>query len=499
MSFFRRKPTPSSEESDATRAGETPRRSAGAPDFSWDMDDDFIDLQAGAHAAARADARADAEAASRRDEERPALERQPAGDSHLADAFRSPQADGRAAAVRRNLDRALDRWWATGELPPLPLLRDGLLLLAADRPLDEPHRTLLLRAALHHRRGIVTALSFQLDPERTALLLTEALLDPAAPLPPEMLRHLVQEDEKSALWLPLLRRELADAAVATLEPARRRAAAALAALEGRTPPPVRSARPGPREPERRLTPFRVALLALLLGALLFLFWWRDRAPDFATVELPAGEYTIGGPNNPQTFMLDSVWLDRNEVTVGQYRRCYERGGCPWPGSPASATRPEYFISSDYDAFPVVNIDQSAAAAYCAWLGKRLPSAEEWEVAATDAPATRRSFAYPWGDEFQPRLTNSLASGVGDSQPVGVYSPGGDSPLGLADMAGNVAEWTATVDPARPDAYITKGGSFDDGPEQLLGAARLSVDGSAYSSWLGFRCANVPSALFDGLR
>lgn len=477
--------------------GDKPRRKAGAPDFSWDMDDDFIDAEPVAEIDAEFGGRKAAQQGSA------AAGEQPTGENQLVDAFRGPQADGRVAAVRRNLDRALDRWWASGELPSLPLLRDGLLLLAAGRPLDEPQRTLLLRAALHHRRGIVTALGFQADPERTALLLTEALLDPAAPLPPEMLRRLVQEDEQSALWLPLLRRELADAAVTTMEPARRRAAAALAALEGRTPPPVRSAQPaapaGRAEPARRLTPFRVALLVLLAGALLLVFWWRDRAPDFAVIELPAGEYTIGGPDHPQTFTLDSVWLDRNEVTVGQYRRCYERGGCPWPGSPASATRPEYFISRDYDAFPVVNVDRSAAAAYCAWVGKRLPSAEEWEVAATFAPATQRTFAYPWGDEFQPRLTNSLASGIGDTQPVGVYSPGGDSPLGLADMAGNVAEWTATVDPARPDAYITKGGSFDDGPEQLLGAARLSMDGSAYGSWLGFRCANVPSALFDGLR
>jgi hypothetical protein len=89
-----------------------------------------------------------------------------AGDPMVA-AFTGPQAAPRIDAVRRNLDLALDGWWRSGALPAPALLRDGLLLLEAGNPLDEAQRSLLLRAALAHRRGVLTALRYQTDPERT--------------------------------------------------------------------------------------------------------------------------------------------------------------------------------------------------------------------------------------------------------------------------------------------------------------------------------------------
>lgn len=45
--------------------------------------------------------------------------------------------------------------------------RDSLLLLEAGHQLDEAQRSLLLRSTLAYRRGLLTALRYQTDPERT--------------------------------------------------------------------------------------------------------------------------------------------------------------------------------------------------------------------------------------------------------------------------------------------------------------------------------------------
>ena len=58
-----------------------------------------------------------------------------------------------------------------------------------------------------------------------------------------------------------------------------------------------------------------------------------------------------------------------------------------------------------------------------------------------------------------------------SNSVGRFSPGGDSPYGAADMAGNVWEWTLTSYDKDPKLLVLKGGSWAD-PETswLRGAA-----------------------------
>ena len=128
--------------------------------------------------------------------------------------------------------------------------------------------------------------------------------------------------------------------------------------------------------------------------------------------------------------------------------------------------------------PVVRISHEDAVAYTEWLARetgqpyRLPTEKEWEKAARGTDGR----IYPWGDEFDPTLCNTLEgntfsglyrrarplfnvmlmigskvvdSGImGDrfdkalnTTPVGSY-PGGASPYGALDMAGNAEEWVA---------------------------------------------------------
>lgn len=424
-----------------------------------------------------------------------------------ATAFRSPssasttssssQGDAHVLAVRRALNHALDEWWHRGALPSDELLREGLFVLQAGYDLDESQRTLLLRTALLRRRGMITALRHQRDPERTALIIHEALLHPSQPLEPETLRKLLQGDARHAAWAPALSRLLRESAVSAPEKAPF-ITALLAVLE-ENPAVERATPPLWLEGESRSCRsgfwLRSVVLALLVLAVLALVWGlrrqpSDRVTDMVTV--PAGRYIVSEwpeGETKQEVVLAAFQIDRFEGTVRQYRACYERGACPWPASPASATRPNYLLDPAFADFPMIKVDHTSAVRFCQFMGKRLPTAAEWEVAAAYAPMTGRMVWYPWGDTFAVQRANSALSGIGDTVQVGSYRPAGDSALGVSDMAGNVAEWTATgVEVEGRIHYLVRGGSFRSEPAGLHTTAAEALPPDAATDWLGVRCA-----------
>jgi formylglycine-generating enzyme required for sulfatase activity len=117
----------------------------------------------------------------------------------------------------------------------------------------------------------------------------------------------------------------------------------------------------------------------------------------------------------------------------------------------------------------------------------------------DNPNPKRR--YPWGDEFDKDKCNVLESVIGDTTPVGRYSPQGDSPYGVADMAGNVWEWTSSVYlpyPYRPDdgredlegsrSQVLRGGSFNYEEHDARCSSRINLDVGPDLGWydIGFR-------------
>jgi formylglycine-generating enzyme required for sulfatase activity len=162
---------------------------------------------------------------------------------------------------------------------------------------------------------------------------------------------------------------------------------------------------------------------------------------------------------------------RTEVTNGQYKRCVEEGVCTEPeidrwNDPANAEH------------PVTNVTWRQAKIYGAWAGGRLPTEAEWEKACRGTDGR----IYPWGDSAPTADLANFANNVGDITPVRSYSPEGDSPYGLVDMAGNVSEWTSSQYKSYPyDAA--------DGRESQGGDASRTWRGGAWYDYDSVvRCA-----------
>lgn len=436
----------------------------------------------------------------------------------------------------------MDAWWRRGLLPPPALLRDGLLLLEAGNTLEEAQVSLLLRTAISQRRGMLTALKYQSDPERTAVILADALLaPPPVTLTLDELDRLRREDNRSAAWLAALPAALVEE-TNSADAARRLCAAELldelhtgwpvpaggsAKYAGtsmayadtdweETPadawpatpmvvvPPAVMEQGGPGYLRISWLKAVAVLIPIVVLALAFLWWQQQQRLD-NMVFVPAGTYPVSteASGGAQQADVAAFAIDRNEVTIADFRRCVAAGRCPQPASTAGATRPNYFLDPAFNRYPVVNVDWRTAGEYCAWAGKRLPSAVEWEVAGGYAPSTGRQYVFPWGDQYQVQRANGQATGIGDTQVVGSYQPAGDSPWGASDMAGNAAEWTASnigkdpdaVDANAPDRFLVKGGSFQDGAGELAVASAARIAATTSAPWLGFRCAvNVSSDL-----
>ncbi len=132
--------------------------------------------------------------------------------------------------------------------------------------------------------------------------------------------------------------------------------------------------------------------------------------------------------------------------------------------------------------PVVQVTLEDAMAFAAWTGKRLPAEEEWEAASR----TSAGLIYPWGDGLNEGMCNIESSAIGDTTPVDRYEEAVNK-YGVADLIGNVLEWTSTKNVlAGKTAFITKGGSWVSGDNISL-THRFMFDAKTTSNIIGFRC------------
>jgi formylglycine-generating enzyme required for sulfatase activity len=201
-------------------------------------------------------------------------------------------------------------------------------------------------------------------------------------------------------------------------------------------------------------------------------------PDaIETIVVPAGPFLMG--EKMDTVELPEFRIAKYPVTCAEYFHFIAATG---------HRRPDYWLrDGSYPPklarHPVVFVSWADAVAYTEWLGGRLPSEAEWEKAARGADGR----LYPWGNEFKAENCNTSESGTDGTRPVDAH-PGGVSPYGLMDMAGNVWEWTATHYDDDQQWRVLKGGSWDyKGLKDTRCAFRVYFRPDFRNGAVGFRC------------
>jgi formylglycine-generating enzyme required for sulfatase activity len=243
------------------------------------------------------------------------------------------------------------------------------------------------------------------------------------------------------------------------------------------------------------------------------------------VRMPGGSFRMGstsseagGDEQPVVSVNVSPFtLMKHEVTVGQYRAFARATGRALPPKADFAQS---------DSHPAVNVSYEDALAFAAWLSResgrhfRLPSEAEWEYAARagntqERPATAAEGMCEYGNVFDQVAAaahpeyrwshHDCSDGFAATAPVGSMKP---NAMGVADMLGNVWEWTedcwydrlrtAPAGATRGSAAIIgpldcrrsiRGGGWGDQPSLLRFSNRYWARASTRRDDLGFRLAS----------
>lgn len=239
--------------------------------------------------------------------------------------------------------------------------------------------------------------------------------------------------------------------------------------------------------------------------------------------VPTGTVSISptlssNPAQEQEFDVEPFLLDVHCVTNARFQKFVDAGGYDaleywpeeiWPhlielkdqtGQPA----PRYWRRGRHDLrltnHPVVGISWYEAQAYALWIGQRLPTEAEWQMAASwhiksSTDVMRR---FPWGDAMDAKRCNVWASRLRATVPVDAY-PDGAAPNQVQQLVGNVWEWTDSEyevvdDNGNPivgemPMHVTRGGAYDTYFEgQATSLFRTGQLALARSHNSGFRCA-----------
>ena len=176
-------------------------------------------------------------------------------------------------------------------------------------------------------------------------------------------------------------------------------------------------------------------------------------------------------NGSQIVSIPAFYIDRTETTVTNFQKFQ-------PGY----TEKPFTEGKPCPKCPAMGITWYQAQKYCQWAGKRLPTENEWEVAARG----NSTFNWPWGNGHHPQHANTLGKDDGFLFVAPVASfPKGASPFGLMDMTGNVWEWVMAESNG---LKIVKGGGWTSYGNQSKISFRNAVDPNLKNPTFGFRCA-----------
>ncbi len=213
---------------------------------------------------------------------------------------------------------------------------------------------------------------------------------------------------------------------------------------------------------------------------------RDELPRH-TVNLDAFAIDIHPVTNEQFVLFLEALGGEKDVQNNDIMRLKD--------SRIKRTGGKLIIEAGYSKHPVVGVTWYGATAYAKWVGKRLPTEAEWEVAAAGPGET----AYPTGGTIERSQANFFSS---DTTAVMSYPPNG---YNLFDMPGNVYEWcqdwyeyhyydASVQEPNNPKGpvqgvyRVLRGGCWKSLKEDLRCAHRHRNNPGSMNGTCGFRCA-----------
>ena len=132
--------------------------------------------------------------------------------------------------------------------------------------------------------------------------------------------------------------------------------------------------------------------------------------------------------------------------------------------------------------PKVRVSWSQARSLCRAAGKRLCSEQEWERGCKGPTGTR----FPFGNTYREGTCNLSEDGNASVKPSGRFDAC-RSGFGMADLAGNVAEWTASSWSDEISDKVVKGGSADQDMYSGRCSARSNESAGTRDALIGFRC------------
>lgn len=275
--------------------------------------------------------------------------------------------------------------------------------------------------------------------------------------------------------------------------------------------------------------------------------WKEPLTGIEFVWLPPACFQLGTPpseagreadEGPEhESCVDSFWLGKTEVTVGQFKVFVnktgyitdaEREGFSWVYNGEWVKKAGYTWQKagfpQNDNHPVVNVSLNDARAMAKWLTEqsglafRLPTEAEWEYACRAGTSTIRF----WGNDpkeacmyanvadldarskFPAWIVHDCSDGYIFTSPAGDYQP---NAFDLYDMLGNVWEWCEEVYNPRAYRYsgrnnslhtdgdmsrVIRGASWYSRPEyDRCGNRDYVYSPSRRGTDLGFRLVRIP--------
>lgn len=228
----------------------------------------------------------------------------------------------------------------------------------------------------------------------------------------------------------------------------------------------------------------------------------NRVPrDMVIIPAKSFKYTVSANDNfiphplnkQRRVELDSFLIDRYPVTnLDYYKFVFATNYYPSDTANYLKHWENGIYRQGQENYPVVYISLEDARAYAGWIGKRLPTEDEWQLAAQGTDER----LWPWGMEFHGTKCNNSFN---RSTPVDAF-PKGESAFGVFDLVGNVWQLTDDVYSNGTNYFVTiRGGSYykpdsswwyiEGGPQPLNKTQMLLLVSPGFdrSSTVGFRC------------